>query len=180
MNVHVLGIFDAASKAAAAAATLRAFRYGEAIADVSVYAPTFDHAIDAALGPGKSPVRVFTLVGGLIGCVLGFAFPIYTVLEWPLITGGKAIISIPPFVVIAFELTILLGALMTVVGFLLSSGLPRLRAHGGSDASTSALYDRRFSDDRWGVLVTCAADRAGAVRAQLEQGGAEEVRSDNP
>jgi hypothetical protein len=177
MNVHVLGIFDAASKAAAAAVTLRAVSHDAAIADVSVYAPTFDHAIDAALGPGKSPVRVFTLIGGLIGCVLGFAFPIYTVLEWPLITGGKAIISIPPFVVIAFELTILLGALMTVVGFLLSSGLPRLRVRGGSNASTGVMYDKRFSDDRWGVLVTCAADRAAAVRAQLQHGGAEEVRS---
>ena len=176
MNVYVLGIFDAASKAAAAAATLRALPHDAATADVSVYGPTFDHAIDAALGPGKSPVRVFTLIGGLIGCVLGFAFPIYTVLEWPLITGGKAIISIPPFVVIAFELTILLGALMTVVGFLLSSGLPRFRVRGGSNASTSALYDKRFSEDRWGVLVTCAADRAAAVRAQLENGGAQEVR----
>jgi hypothetical protein len=179
MTVHVLGIFDAAAKAAAAAATLRAARQDAAIADVLVYAPTFDHGIDAALGPGKSPVRVFTLIGGLIGCVLGFAFPIYTVLEWPLITGGKAIISIPPFVVIAFELTILFGALMTVVGFLLSSGLPRLGVHRGSNASTRALYDKRFSDDRWGVLVTCAADRAATVRAQLERGGAEEVRSDH-
>jgi hypothetical protein len=178
MSVHILGIFDAASKAAASAATLRAARQDAAIADVSVYAPTFDHGIDAALGPGKSPVRVYTLIGGLIGCVLGFAFPIYTVLEWPLVTGGKAIVSIPPFVVIAFELTILLGALMTVVGFLLSSGLPRLRARG-SNAATSPLYDKRFSDDRWGVLVTCAADRAAAVRAQLEDGGAEEVRSAN-
>jgi hypothetical protein len=177
MTVHILGIFDAASKAAAAAVTLRAVSHDAAIADVSVYGPTFDHAIDAALGPGKSPVRVFTLIGGLIGCVLGFAFPIYTVLEWPLITGGKAIISIPPFVVIAFELTILLGALMTVVGFLWSSGLPRLRVRGGSNASTGVMYDKRFSDDRWGVLVTCAADRAAAVRAQLQHGGAEEVRS---
>src|SRR5262245_20621583 len=178
MNVHVLGIFDAAAKAAAAAATLRSV-HDAGIAEVSVYAPTFDHGIDAALGPGKSPVRVFTLIGGLLGCVLGFAFPIYTVLEWPLITGGKAIISIPPFVVIAFELTILLGALMTVVGFLSSSGLPRFRVHGASTAR-STLYDRRFSDDRWGVLVTCAVDRAAAVRAQLERGGAEEVRGDNP
>ena len=54
-----------------------------------------------------SPVRVFVLVGGLLGCLSGFALPIYTVLDWPLITGGMPLISIPPFVVIAFELTIL-------------------------------------------------------------------------
>jgi molybdopterin-containing oxidoreductase family membrane subunit len=163
MNVHVLGIFDAAAKAATAAQALRADRLGE----VTAYAPAFDHSLDAALGPGKSPVRAFTLVGGILGCVLGFAFPIYTVLDWPLITGGKAIVSLPPFVVIAFELTILFAALMTVAGFLLSSGLPRLRR---------APYDPRFSDDRWGVLVTCATEQAEAVRARLKQANAEEVR----
>jgi molybdopterin-containing oxidoreductase family membrane subunit len=89
------------------------------------------------------------------------------VLDWPLITGGKAIVSLPPFVVIAFELTILCAALMTVAGFLLSSRLPRLR---------QAPYDARFSQDRWGVLVTCVPERAEAARAHLKQADAEEVR----
>ncbi len=180
MNVQLLGIFDAASKAAAIAKTLRGERVGgsaetgvaESVIDVTVYAPTFDHGIDAALDRRKSPVRLYTLVGGILGCLAGFAFPIYTVLDWPLITGGKAIISLPPFVVIAFELTILFAALMTVVGFLVSSGLPRLRSN------RAALYDPRFSEDRWGVLVTCRAEAADAIRARLEQSGAEEVRRD--
>jgi molybdopterin-containing oxidoreductase family membrane subunit len=163
MNVHVLGVFDAAGKAADAARRLRT----DGFARVTTYAPAFDHNLDAALGPGKSPVRAFTLAGGILGCALGFAFPIYTVLDWPLITGGKAIVSLPPFVVIAFELTIFFAALMTVAGFLLSSGLPRLR---------QAPYDARFSQDRWGVLVTCAAERAEAARAHLTQADVEEVR----
>ena len=162
-EVHILGVFDAAGKAAAAARALRADGFG----NVTAYAPAFDHNLDAALGPGKSPVRAFTLAGGILGCALGFAFPIYTVLDWPLMTGGKAIVSLPPFVVIAFELTILFAALMTVAGFLLSSGLPRLQP---------APYDRRFSQDRWGVLVTCATERAEAARARLTQADAEEVR----
>ena len=76
-KVHVLGVFDAAAKAAAAAHTFRLDRSG----DVTVYAPAFDHGIDAALGPGKSRVRVYTLVGGVLGCAVGFAFPIYTALD---------------------------------------------------------------------------------------------------
>ena len=164
-EIQILGVFDASAKAAAAARALRTDRVGH----VTAYAPAFDHTLDAALGPGKSPVRAFTLAGGILGCALGFAFPIYTVLDWPIMTGGKAIVSLPPFVVIAFELTILFAALMTVAGFLLSSGLPRLR---------SAPYDPRFSQDRWGVLVTCATDRAAAVRAHLTQAGAEEVRDE--
>ena len=161
--MNILGIYDEAAKAAAAARALR----GAGLGRVTAFAPAFDHTVDAALGPGKSPVRAFTLAGGILGCALGFAFPIYTVLDWPIITGGKAIVSLPPFVVIAFELTILFAALMTVAGFLLSSGLPRLRP---------APYDARFSQDRWGVLVTCDTDHASAVRERLRECGAEEVQ----
>jgi hypothetical protein len=38
--------------------------------------------------------------------------------------GGKPIVSIPAFVIIAFELTILFGALATLTGFLILAGLP--------------------------------------------------------
>src|SRR4029077_19512979 len=152
-QVQVLAVFDDPSKAVAAVETLRAERLG----DVTAYAPTLDHRIDAALGPRKSPVRVFTLVGGILGCATGFGFTIYTALVWPIITGGKPIVSIPPFVVIAFELTILFAALSTVLGFLIFGGLPSLR--------NGTLYDPRFSEDRWGVLIVCARERAEAARA---------------
>lgn len=160
-RIHLLGVYDDAVKAAAAAGGVRVRRLGT----VTVYAPALDHDIDAALGPGASPVRVFTLIGGVLGCVFGFALPIATVRDWPLITGGKPLISIPPFVIIAYELTILLAALATVAGFLILGGLPRFRR--------SLLYDQRFSEDRWGVLVSCDAARADAVRAELARGAAE-------
>ncbi len=50
-----------------------------------------------------------------------------TSLSWPLIVGGKPIVSLPPFLIIAFALTILFGALSTFLGFLLLSRLPSLR-----------------------------------------------------
>jgi hypothetical protein len=164
-QVQTLGIFDDPSKAVAAATSLRADRPG----DVTIYSPTVDHQIDAALGPGKSPVRMFTLIGGILGCATGFAFPIYTALSWPIITGGKPIVSIPPFAVIAFELTILFAALSTALGFLIFGGLPAVRP-------SKTLYDPRFSDDRWGVLVVSAMERRDEVRARLTRAGAEEVR----
>ena len=78
--------------------------------------------------PGKrSKVRFFALVGAASGTVTGFAFTILTTLSWPLIVGGKPIVSIPPFLIIAFALTILFGALSTFAGFLLLSRLPSLR-----------------------------------------------------
>ncbi|MGZ8432659.1 MAG: quinol:electron acceptor oxidoreductase subunit ActD, partial [Candidatus Deferrimicrobiaceae bacterium] len=52
---------------------------------------------------------------------------ILTTLSWPLIVGGKPIVSVPPFLIIAFALTILFGALSTFAGFLLLSRLPSLQ-----------------------------------------------------
>lgn len=78
--------------------------------------------------PGKrSKVRFFALVGAASGTVTGFVFTILTSMSWPLIVGGKPVVSLPPFLIIAFALTILFGALSTFAGFLLLSRLPSLR-----------------------------------------------------
>ena len=83
--------------------------------------------VEEILPRGRSKVRFFALVGAASGTVAGFAFTILTSLSWPLIVGGKPIVSIPPFIIIAFALTILFGALATFAGFLLLSRLPSLR-----------------------------------------------------
>lgn len=76
----------------------------------------------------KTPVsllKFFTFTGALTGFCAGLGLPIYTNLQWPLITGGKPIISIPPFMIIAFELTILFGAIASLLGFLHLARLPQ-------------------------------------------------------
>jgi hypothetical protein len=47
--------------------------------------------------------------------------------------------------------------------------LPRFRP--------SPSYDVRFTNDRFGVAVHCAAERAASVREILRGAGAEEVRA---
>ena len=75
-----------------------------------------------------SRVRFFTLAGGIAGVVTGFAFPILTMRSWPLMVSAKPIVSIPPFVIIAFALTILFGSLAALLGFLHLTRLPSPRA----------------------------------------------------
>jgi hypothetical protein len=163
----VLGVYDSPDRAVAAVRSLRASGFDE----VTTYSPTPHHALEeAAAGRGVSQVRYFVLGGGLLGCALGFGFPIYTVSQWPLITGGKPLISLPPFAIIAFELTVLIGAISGLLGFLILAQLPRLRRGG--------LYDSRFAEDRYGVQVDCEPDRTGAAAAILSTAGAEEVRHD--
>ena len=85
-----------------------------------------------------SPVRIFALAGAAAGCAAGVALPAHTMLDTGLIVGGKPIVSIPPIVVIAFELTMLGGALGGLIGFLVLSGLPRLRGRAAGDTREGA------------------------------------------
>lgn len=96
--------------------------------DINVISPIHVHEVDEILEVRPSKLKFFTFFGALSGTITGFAFTIYTVLRWPvLITGGKPIVSIPPFVVIAFELTILFGALATFLGFLILTKFPSIK-----------------------------------------------------
>ncbi len=95
---------------------------------IEVVTPIPVHAVEHLLEIRPSPLRYFTLAGALTGAAAGLGFVIYTVKDWPLVTGGKPLISIPPFVVITFACTILLGALASLLGFL---HLSRMPAPGG-------------------------------------------------
>ena len=113
-----------------------------------------------------SPVRLFTLIGGLTGCAAGFGMTIWMSHDWPIVVGGKPIGSIPPYVVIAFELTILLGALSTVAAVALLLG--------AAWASAACRTIRSFSDDKIGIFVPAAARpgrRGGADAAERRGGG---------
>jgi hypothetical protein len=91
---------------------------------INIYTPYQVHEAEHLLKIKNSPVRFFTLIGALSGLFIGFLFTIWTSLDWPLIRGGKPIVSIPAFIIVAFEITILFGGVISFIGFLLLSGLP--------------------------------------------------------
>ncbi|MEK7385103.1 MAG: DUF3341 domain-containing protein [candidate division NC10 bacterium] len=162
----VLGVFAHVDTTVRALEQLRAKGYH----DLTVYTPVPVHEIEDVLERDRplSRVRLFTLIGGLTGTVSGFLLTIWSALVWGLTTGGKPVVSIPPFVVIAFELTILFGGLATLIGMVVLGRLPRL--------TPSPTFDPRFTNDRFGVAVHCATGRGGSVREILRGAGAEEVR----
>lgn len=106
---------------------------GMGAAQLDTVTPFPMHEAEEILRPPKSPLRFFALIGALTGLIAGFAFTIYTVQHWPLITGGKPLVSIPAFMIIAFELTILFGALLSFAGFLFLSRLPNVGSMIESD-----------------------------------------------
>ena len=132
-----------------------------------VFAPVPSEKILEALELPKSPIRVCVLVGGIIGVLSGFALTIGTSLTWPHVVGGKPIISITPYIIIAFELMILFGAL-SGVGEL--SDLQPISASAIAARLFNPLQRRSFR--RAGQLRTGGEPR---VEMLLKDAGAEEV-----
>ena len=164
----ILASFDYLDSAVDAITALR--RAGFKRGAIQAFAPVPEHDLEHALGYGQSPVRVFALVGALTGTATGFALSIFTSMNWPLVVGGKPIVSIPAFIVIAFELTILFGALSTVIGLFINTRLPRLKP--------LEVYDPEFSAGRFGVYVSASSEKVGEAREILLSQQPAELRED--
>ena len=96
---------------------------------------------------GEKPVRVqwFTLLGATLGGLLAFWLISGSQANfYAQMKGGKPIVPFPPNFVLTYEMFILGGVYITVLGFLICAGLPARR---------SPLYSAKVSEDQIGVLV---------------------------
>lgn len=134
------------------------------IGGVELFSPIPLHGADEALGLGKSKVRVFTLLGAILGAVGGFSLCVWTATRFILPTAGKAIIALPPYLLITYETTILLGTLMTLLGFFVVGRFPAWR---------DRVYRPSSNVDRFVIAVV----GAGAADAEsiLRAAGAESI-----
>ena len=135
---------------------------------VQVFTPTPRHELEHALERGPSPVRKFTLIGGLLGVTFGYWIAIWVSDYWPLVVGGKPIASWVPYTIFGFEVMVLIGGLSTVLGLFINARIPRLTMMVG--------YDPRFSHGDYGIWVECAPDKARTAEDLLREHGATEVR----
>ena len=105
------------------AATERAHREGYRRMDA--YSPFPIEELHEALGRHQSRLPLIVLIGGLLGCVGGFAMQYWiAVVAYPLNVGGRPFNSWPAFIPVTFECTILAAALSAVLGMLALNGLP--------------------------------------------------------
>jgi hypothetical protein len=136
-----------------------------------VTTPTPRHEIEEMLYKGRpSPVRWFTLTGALFGGISGFTVCSLTHLNWPMIIpAGKPLVSVPAFMILTFEATVLWGCIFTMLGLLYMCRLP------ATDLQIE-VTDPRFSDDHFGLVVNGLSDvDAERVRAILNDVGAVDV-----
>jgi hypothetical protein len=162
----LLAVFDTPGPVANVAHRLKNRGFNE----LEVYAPAAFPELDDVVDPKPSRVRAWTLVGGLVGAVAGYALTIWMANDWQLVVGGKPFSSIPPYTVIAFELTILFGGLMTLLGLLVVAKLPS-RASG----KRANAYSPRFSAEEFGLVVDCKERDVLELSALLRDYEAKEV-----
>jgi hypothetical protein len=160
---RLVGIFELPAQVAAAVKQLR----GRGYTDLETYAPAPFPEVEDAVDPKPSKIRLFTLIGGLTGVVTGYAMTIWMSNNWQILVGGKPYASIPPYTIIAFELTILFGGLMTVLGLFVFGGLPKFK--------TDPAYSSRFSAEDFGLVVRCREQDVAEIDALMREHDATEV-----
>jgi hypothetical protein len=89
------------------------------------FSPLPLHELDEAMDLHDNRVSRFTLIGGLCGGIGGFSLCSWvSYVALPLNIGGRPQISVPMFIPITFECTILLAGLTAAISMLLMNGLP--------------------------------------------------------
>ena len=136
---------------------------------VSVCSPAFDQRLIDIARATRSPVAICALIGGIVGLVSGLLLTIWTVRQWPgLIVGGKPLVSVPPFLIIMFEVTILVAAIAAVCSFLILSARARRTSQG--------VCDRTTTDNRFSLLLESIDTRTEIADEGWQQLGAREWR----
>ena len=115
-----------------------------------VHTPYPVHGMDGAMKLRQSRLGIFTFFFGILGTVSIVAFMSWiTVSDYPLVIGGKPFWTWPAFVPIAFEITVLLAAVLTVATMIvLYFRFPNL-SHPLHDTS----YMKKVSSDKFGVSI---------------------------
>ena len=159
----LMAVFDQPDQIAEAVTQLK----GRGYDDIETYAPAPFEEMEDAMDPKPSRVRLLTLIGGLVGVWTGYAMTIWMANNWPLMIGGKPFSSIPPYTIIAFELTILFGGILTVLGLFGFGGIyPR---------KLDTVYDPRFSAEEFGLVIDCRDRDVAEIEDLLRAHSAKEV-----
>ncbi len=113
---------------------------------IDVLTPFPVHGLDKILGLRRSWLPRVGFIGGAIGAACGFGFQAWVFTKsYPLNIGGKPELSVPSFIPVTFESTVLFAAFAMVFAFLFRSKL-------GLGAKNK-IYDEKITDDRFVVLL---------------------------
>jgi len=135
---------------------------------MDVYSPFPVHGLDPLLGLKESRLHIAGFFYGLTGTLIAFLGMtwIFTK-DWPIIFGGKPYWSVPAFIPITFELTVLLSAIGMTISFFVVSGM-------GPGVKNDILHDR-ITDDKFCLAFDTSEAEVEKVKNLFRETAAEEV-----
>ncbi len=128
------------------------------------------HGIDEAMHIPRSFIPNVTFVFGLLGFAFGTWFTWWTsAVNWPIVIAGKPLWSLPAFIPVIFECTILLAALSSVAALLFVCGLPKVNP---------PIIDASLTSHRFALFVPMSTlgTRVAELESLMKSMGADEVR----
>ncbi|MBT8190289.1 MAG: DUF3341 domain-containing protein [Saprospiraceae bacterium] len=137
---------------------------------MDVYTPFPIHGLDPLLGLSESRLHIAGFIYGMLGTLTAFLGMtwIFTK-DWPIVFGGKPYWSVPAFIPIVFELTVLFSAIGMTVTFYVINGL--------GPGVVNPTIDLRITDDKFCIAFDQSEVDASEAEAFLRNSGAEEVHS---
>ena len=166
MTTSILGLFQQPEPAADAMDGLKEAGFELGTFDVLTGTPY----PEGAFGEHVPQHRLFRFpaFGAIIGFTLSVFLTSVTQLAYPLVTGGKPILSIFAMLIIMYEMTMLAGVIATVVGIIFESRLPNLKP---------GVYDTRITEGWIGVVITFDDDsKVAEAESVLNKAGALEIK----
>ncbi len=146
---------------------------------IDAYTPFPVHGIDKALGIKPTVLPWIALGGGLTGTTIAVTMQIWmNGIDYPYIISGKPFISMPAFIPVSFELTVLLASFGAFFGMLALNRLPRF----SNPVFTDPRFDRA-TDDRFFLYVEATDpryDKKGVAKlfGDLGSGHVDEIYED--
>lgn len=127
---------------------------------LDVLSPFPVHGLDKALKMKRTKIPLVGLICGAIGGLFGFLAQAWIfAVDYPLVFGGKPYLSVPSFIPVTFELTVLFTAIGVVSAlFIRSRFFPRKKF--------DPIHDR-ITDDRFVILVD-ATENEESTRSGLK------------
>lgn len=168
---YILGVFNDEDVLIHAVEKVR----GSGVRIHEVFSPFPVHGLDEALGYKRTRLPIAAFMFGITGTALALVMQYWMLgYDWPMIIGGKNFASLPPFIPVTFEMTVLLSALGMVATFLIVSDLKPYKK--------PRQFDVRSTDDKHVMAIDLALNQGKSkedLSRLLREAGAEEVNEKN-
>ncbi len=165
-NNYILGVFDDEDEVLHAVTEVKS----KGIKIDEVYTPFPIHGLDRAIGHDRTRLPIAAFMFGTLGMICALALISYTmVFDWPMIIGGKDFFSLPNWIPVTFEGTVLFTAFGLVITFCISNNL--------YPGNRTEPLDLRITDDKFVMAINLDKNKMSQdeITKALKSSGAIEV-----